>query len=224
MTRVAATLVLLACVVSPPAIGQPDTANEAVLLKARQALGEAKDLVADSVVTDMEMIDGDGKSMGTMHIEEKFSGWADGEPVRTIVANSNPENAPVARARFKVTVDNHPEKGLREGATFERINSVLYDGRPCGVFAMTGTSGKASFKSKIWIEEATGRPLKVVHDFDGIPMTKSMQQTIIYDMNKDGAWVPASAMVDATVGILFQKMRVISKYRFLNWIRRPALP
>lgn len=224
MTRMISTLVLLACTAFAPAIGHADAASERVLLKARQALGEAKNLVADTVVTDMEMIDGDGKSMGTMNIEEKISGWANGEPVRTIVANSNPENASVAKARFKVTVDNHPEQGLRDGTTFERIDSVLCDGKPCGVFAMTGTSGKASFKSTIWIDESTGRPLKVVHDIEGIPMTKSLQQTITYGISKDGDWVPASAVVDSTVGILFQKMRVISKYRFLSWVKRPALP
>lgn len=202
--------------------GNAQTPNERVLAKAKEALNETRNLVADTVNTDMEMIDGDGRRMGTMSIQEKISGWADGEPVRVIIANSNPEHSAVAKSRFKVVVDNHPEKGLKDGATLERIESAEYDGKACGIFMMTGATGKVSFKSKIWIEEATGLPLKIVHNFDGIPMTKAMEHTITYGRNKEGAWVPATAIVDATVGILFQKLRIISKYRFLTWVKRPS--
>lgn len=217
-------LAFLVCLSFAPTFGHAQTSDEHILAKAKEVLNETKNLVADTVETDMEMIDGDGKSMGTMKIQEKISGWADGEPVRTIIANSNPEHSAVAKSRFKVGVDNHPEKGLKDGTTLERIESTVYDGKQCGVFVVTGRTGKMSFKSKIWIEETKGLPLKVIHNFDGIPMTKTMEHTVTYGRSMDGGWVPVSAVVDSTVGTLFQKMRIVSKYRFLTWVKRPSHP
>lgn len=221
MKRAMNALIVLAYLSFAPTTGHAQASNDPVLAKAKEALNQARNLVADTVNTEMELIDGDGRSMGTMHIQEKISGWVQGEPVRTIIANSNPEHSAVARSRFKVVVDNHPEKGLRDGSMVQRIDSGVYDGKPCGIFLATGANGKVSFKSKIWIEEATGLPLKVVHVFDGIPMTKAMEHTITYGPSKEGAWVPVTAVVDATVGILFQKMRIISTYHFLTWVKRP---
>lgn len=224
MVRMLNAMILLGYLSLGSTVGQAQTSNDQVLTKAKEALTESRNLVADIVNTDMEMIDGDGKSMGTMRIQERISGWADGEPVRKIVANSNPEHGAVARTRFRVIVDNHPDKGLKDGSTLERIDSAVYDGRPCSIFMVTGANGKVSFKSKIWIDEATGLPLKVIHTFRGIPMTKDLEHTITYGRRKEGEWVPVNAVVDATVGMLFQNIRVISKYQFLTWVKRPLQP
>jgi hypothetical protein len=216
------TMAVLASLWFAQPIAHAQSANERTWAKAKEALLAAQNLVADTVNTDIEMFDGGGNSMGTMSIREKISGWADGEPVRAIIASSNPEHTAVAKSRFKAIVDNHPEKSLRDGATLERVESAVYEGKPCGLYLATGTNGKVSFRSKIWIEESTGLPLKVVHDFEGFPMTKAMEHSITYGRSKEGAWVPESAVVDATVSLLLQKVRIISKYRFLSWVKRPA--
>jgi hypothetical protein len=190
--------------------------------QARQALDAAKTLVADEVATEMEMLDGDGKSMGVMHIIERISDWKNAEPVRTIVRNDNPEYAAVARARFKISVPNHPEDALRDGAGPRRIGSELCDGKPCAVFRVDGSNGGKIFSSKVWIDEASGLPVRVVHDFSGMPMTASLRESIAFGRSRDGAWVPESTVVDATVHMVFQRLRVVSKYQFRTWIPRPA--
>ncbi|WP_141832280.1 hypothetical protein [Herbaspirillum sp. SJZ107] len=40
--------------------------------------------------------------------------------------------------------------------------------------------------------------------------------------SRDGAWLPESAVVDATVHMLFEELRVVSKYTFRSWVPRPA--
>lgn len=190
--------------------------------KARQALAASKTLVADEVGTDMEMMDGDGKSMGVMHIVEKISDWKDAEPVRTIVSNDNPQYAAVARTRFKIAVPDHPEEALRDGAGPRRIGSAPCDGNACAVFRVDSNSGERIVSSEVWIDKASGLPVRVVHDFAGMPMTTSLRESITFGRSSDGAWVPASTVVDATVQILFQRLRIVSKYTFRSWIPRPA--
>lgn len=190
--------------------------------RAQSALDASKALVADEVGTGMEMIDGEGKSLGTMNIVEKISEWKDGEPVRTIVSNDNPQYTDVARTRFKISVPNHPEEALRNGTGPQRIGTEIVDGKSCVVFRVDGNSGKKTFRSKIWVDEASGLPLKAVHDFSGIPMTKSLSESITFGRGRDGAWVPESLVVDATVHMLFQSLRVVSKYQFRTWVLRPA--
>lgn len=190
--------------------------------KARQALAASKTLVADEVGTDMEMMDGHGKSMGVMHIVEKISDWKDAEPVRTIVSNDNPQHAAVARTRFKIAVPDHPEEALRDGAGPRRIGSALCDDKPCAIFLVDGNSGAKIFSSEVWIDEASGLPVRVVHDFSGIPMTKSLRESITFGRSGNGAWLPQSTVVDVTVHMLFQELRIVSKYTFRSWIPRPA--
>lgn len=190
--------------------------------KARQALDASKTLVADEVGTEMEMIDGDGKSMGVMHIVERISDWKNAEPVRTIVSNDNPQYAAVARTRFKMAVPDHPEEALRDGDGPQRIGSELCDGKPCAIFRVDGKRGEKTFSSKVWIDEASGLPVRVLHDFAGMPMTTSLRASITFGGSRGGAWLPASAVVDATVHMLFQELRVVSKYTFRSWIPRPG--
>lgn len=170
----------------------------------------------------MEMIDGDGNSMGVMHIVEKISEWKDAEPVRTIVSNDHPQYAGVARARFRISVPDHPEAALRDGAGPRRIGTEQCGGRPCAVFRVDGNSGKATFSGKVWIDETSGLPLRVVHEFSGLPMTTALSESITFGRSPDGTWVPESVLVDATVHMLFQRLRVVSKYKFRSWIPRPA--
>lgn len=221
MSRLTSSLALLACLALAPILGSAQTAEERIYAKAKEALQASRNLVADTIITDMEMIDSGGKSMGTMSLQEKITGWAEGEPVRTIVANSNPEHSSVAKSRFKVIVDNHPEKGLKDGTTVERLEPETFDGSPCSVLMVKGTSGKVSFNAKVWIEKATGLPLKVVQNFVGVPMTKSIEHAVTFGRSQEGAWVPVRAVVDATVGVLIH-LRTVSKYHFTSWVKRPT--
>lgn len=191
--------------------------------RARFALDASKTMVADEVATQMEMIDGDGKSLGVMNIVERISGWKDSEPVRTIVSNDNPQYASVAGSRFRVSLPDHPENALRDGAGPQRIGSEIFQGKSCVVFRVDGNTRERTFSSKVWIDEASGLPLKVVHDFAGIPMTKSLSESIIFGRSREGAWVPEASIVDATVQMLFQRLRVISKYKAQSWASRPAV-
>lgn len=191
--------------------------------RARLALVASKTLVADEVGTEMEMIDGDGKSLGVMNITERISGWKESEPVRTIVSNDNPQYASVARTRFNISLPNRPEEALRDGGRPQRVGTERFDGKLCVIFRVEGNVKERSFSSKVWIDEASGLPLKAVHQFDGIPMTKSLSESIIFGRSRDGAWVPASTIVDATVHMVFQELRVINKYKFHSWVPRPPV-
>lgn len=220
MSRLTRSLALLACMSVAPTVGSAQTLEERIYAKAKEALQASRNLVAATVVTDMEMIDSSGQSMGTMSLQEKITGWAEGEPVRTIVANSNPQHSSVARSRFKVIVDNHPDKGLKDGTTVERLASEPFDGKRCSVLLVKGMTGKVSFEAKVWVEEATGLPLKVVQRFVGFPMIKSLEHAATYGRSEQGAWVPVRAVVDATVGVLIH-LRTVSKYQFTSWVERP---
>ncbi len=216
--RLGVLVTLLVVVLALPVIARADSFAEPLWVQARKALAGSRNLVADVVATDMEMFDGDGQSMGSMTIQEKISEWQNGEPVRKIFSNTNPEHASAAKARFKITVDNHPDQGLREAITLERAPS----GKVCAVFLFTGRKDKITYQGKIWMLESSGMPFRIVYDVDGLPMTKSMRQTITYEMDAQGRVLPVTTLVDTTVSMLFQKVRIVSKYRFHSWIARPG--
>lgn len=198
--------------------------SDPLWLQVGKVLAKSKNLVATNVTTDMEMMEGNGKSLGTLHLEEVVSQWKGGEPVRTITAISDAKHLNVAKSRFKVKVDDHPDQAIRAGSSVERLESAKLDGKPCAIFAVAGKTGKRGnidFKSKVWVEEASGLPLKIIHDFFGIPMVESMKHTIIFGKSTDGNWVPVEATVDGTGSLLFTKTRTISKYKFQKWEIRP---
>lgn len=191
--------------------------------RARALLEQSSNLVAGELTTDMEMIDGSGHSMGTMRIEEVTSGWKNGEPVRRIIANNNPQHADVAKSRFKVAIDSHPDLALREAQELTRLGQEVVDGKSCVVFQVSGKKNKLVYKSKVWIEEASALPIKAVHDFSGIPMMKSMSHSITFGRATTGQWLPAAAVVDATVSSFLGSMKIVSKYQFRAWAARPSI-
>lgn len=214
-----AILVLAFMTTVQAAAARDDTALWA---SARAAMQASKNLVADELATDMEMIDDSGQSMGKMHLVEKLTGWNRSEPVRTIVANDNKEYEHVANIRFKISVDNHPDQAVAVQSRVLSVESATLDERPCALFHLTGKHGPAKVSSLVWVEESSGRPLKVIHEFVGFPMTKSLTETIRFGPRQDGMWLPESVVVDSTVGILFQRLRIVSKYQFHSWLARPA--
>jgi len=197
-------------------------AQEQIWNHAKQALDRSKNLVADQVKTNMEMIDGDGISLGTMTILEKISGWEKDEPSRVVTFNSNPEHAEVIKIRFKIGVDNHPDQALFENSVIESSEFATLNGKECMLLVASGERRNRKFKSQVWIEKSSGRPLQVVHTFSGIPSVKAMTQTTTFGLNSEGYWVPVSSILDSTVSLLFKKMRIISKYQFDTWAPRPA--
>jgi hypothetical protein len=218
-----AATALLALLPVLAAGADPAPGNADLWQQAQDIVEKSRGLVADSVTTEMEMFDGDA-SMGTMRIEERISSWKDHEPVRVVYSNDHPEHEAVAKIRFKVMIDNHPEAALLpEHASTERTETASLNGKACTIFylsGMTGAKGDASFKSAVWVEDATGLPLKVFTEFHGLPSIKSMTREIQFG-EKDGQWLPASAIVDSTGSLLFKKVRFVAKYQFGNWVPRP---
>lgn len=196
-------------------------AQEQIWNRAKQLLDRSKPLVADQVKTNMEMIDNDGVSLGTMTIQEKISGWEKGEPSRIVTFNSNPEYAEIIKTRFKIGIDNHPDQGLIDNSRIESSESAVLNGKECILFVASGERRNYKFKSQVWIEKSSERPLKVIHTYSGISFVKAMTQTIMFGSNNDGNWVPVSSVLDSTVSLLFKKMRIITKYQFDTWISRP---
>lgn len=211
----------LFCILTLPSFSL--AAENAVLAQAREYVEAARGLVADVVVTDMEMIK-DQTSLGTMQLKERIVGWQDGTPLRSIFSNSNPEHEDVAKTRFKILIENNPEFSLRDGRVLNSFDAVL-DGKRCVVYEREQKqTGSVTVRSKIWVEVATGVPLKTVHDFVGIPMTKSLTHTITFTRPEGGKVLPLTLDVDATVSALFQSMRIVSKYRFVSWRKRASEP
>ncbi len=201
------------------------TKDEVLWSEITKVMEKSKGLVATAMSTDMEMFEGDGKSLGKLHLEEVVSGWKGGEPIRTITAISDAKHTDVAKSRFKVGVDDHPEQAIRAGTSVTRLENENLDGKPCIVFAVSGKTGKRgniNFSSKVWATEATNQPLKVVHQFHGIALIQSMTHTITFGKNQDGHWLPSEAVVDGIGSLLFTKIRTISKYTFQKWAVRPT--
>lgn len=215
--------VMLLCLSAAVPAVHAQTAEERLYAQARSVAAAAGQLVADSTASHLEMRDGGGASMGTVDLRETISAWSRGEPVRTVTAISHPEHASAAAAvaRFKLGLENHPDQAVRDARTVERGEPDVIAGTPCTVLVARGTAGKMRFESKLWIADASGLPLRVVTDYTGLPMTRSFTQTITFGRSQQAAWVPVSAVVEATVGMLVHG-RVIGAYQFNSWVPRPG--
>lgn len=220
MIRSLAILILLALQISSLGAKTLDP----LWVRAQAIAQSNKNFVASEVVTDIEVQNNEGKNLENIQKKDKFSEWKDGLPLRITSPLNETQGSTLANLKFPVNIADHPEQGLLDGDTIERLESVVYDGKACVVFSFSGKTGKAgklSYKAKAWIDTATGFPMKVNYFFDGNLMFKSMTYSILYGANEKNQWLPNYLVIDATISYLFDQIRFIGKQRLSQWISRP---
>lgn len=177
--------------------------------------------VAGEVVTDTEVLDSDNQSQEVTHKKLRLSGWKDGQPLWDVIWLTEAQKSGLANVKFPLNIAEHPDYALFNGEV-ERTEKITVDNRNCIIFLVKGKQKKLSFKAKVLVEEASGKPIKVDYDLDGIPMAKSMTYSVNFGIDEQGRWMPADATLNAKISVIFTKFNIISKQSFKQWTSRPA--
>lgn len=195
------------------------------LWQKAQALVQASgNRVASVISVHTEVFDGDGKNQDIVDKKTQLTGWKDGEPVRAVVSLTETQKGGLGDAKFDLGLANHPEKALTDIATAQRQEESILDGKPCVLFQVAGKKkNKIPFTGKIWIEKATGLPLRVDYVFDpsSIPMTKAMTYSIVYAQSGNGHWLPRTVAIDTLMSIMFMKIKMTIRQTLDSWVARP---
>jgi hypothetical protein len=195
-------------------------------LQAQAHIEGTKNLVASEVAAHTEIIDGDGKNQDTIDKKTRLTGWKDGEPVRSVVSLVETQKSALGDAQFDLGLANHPDKAMSGILTVQRQEETTLDSKSCVVFQVTGQmvkKKKIPFTGKVWIDKATGLPLRVDYTFDpsSIPMTKSMNQSVVYARTSEGSWLPKTVSIDALMSVMFMKIRMTIRQNLDVWVSRP---
>ncbi len=192
-------------------------------LQAQSQIQSTRNLVAVEVSIHTEVLDGDGKNQLTVDKKTRLTGWKDGEPLRSVVSLTESQKSALGNAPLDAGVSNHPDRGFADFLTVQRQEETVLDSKSCVLFQVTGKKKKISFTGKVWIEKATGLPLRVdcTYDPSSIPMTKAMSTSISYGRSGDGPWMPKVMILDSLMSVMFTKVRTTVRQDFDAWITRP---
>ena len=195
-------------------------------LKVKAQIEQTNNFVASEVSAHTEIIDGDGKNQDTIDKKTRLTGWKNGEPVRSVVSSVETHKSALGDAQFDQGLANHPEKVLAGILTVERQGETILDSTLCVVFKVTGQlvkKRKISFTGTIWVEKTTGLPLRIDYYYDPshIPMTKAMNESMIYASAGQGRWLPKTDSIDILMSIMFMKFKMTIKQSFDGWVLKP---
>lgn len=199
------------------AAGQPDP----LWLRAQEAVRAHRDLVASEVSAETSVTAEDGKNLDTIRKSTRLSGWRDNEPVRSTVSLVESQKSGLGELKFEWGVANHPEEALADGHSVVRSGAATLEGKPCVQFRVTGVKGKRPFTSTVWIEEASGLPLRADYALDGNATVKSMAYSVLFGRDEQARWLPLKLRLDASVSALFFKFRIQSAQQLSHWVKRP---
>jgi hypothetical protein len=190
-------------------------------LRAQETMRASRDLVAAEVGSQTIVTDEKGKSLDTITKTTKLSGWRDGEPVRGIVSKVEAQQTGLGEVKLESGVADHPEQALADGDSITRGGPAMLDGKACVLFHVKGMKGKRPFTSKVWIEEASGLPLRADYATEGLARGRSMSWSVLFGRVESAGWLPVTVKVDATMSALFYTFRVQSTQQLSNWVKRP---
>ncbi|MCU6432895.1 hypothetical protein LPB67_03760 [Undibacterium sp. Jales W-56] len=181
----------------------------------------AQTLIAGEVATNTEVFDKHNQSQEVTHKKVRLNGWKDGQAIWEVIWLTEAQKSGLANVKFPLNIAEHPDYALFNGEV-ERAEKIALDNRNCIVFLVKGKQKKLSFKAKVLIEEASGKPLKVDYDLEGIPMAKSMTYSINFAADEQGRWLPSDAIMNATISAIFTHFNIVSKQSFKQWTLRPV--
>jgi hypothetical protein len=196
--------------------------------KALAQVETTKSLVASEVQMQMEVTDSDGKVQDRVDKKSRLTGWKDGEPVRVQTSSEASKKSEANDSNFDLALANRPDQVLSGITSAQRqAAETTLDGRPSVIFQVIGEvlkkDKKLPFTGKVWVDKDTASVLKLDYVFDPsqVPMTKKMSQSIVFGAGKDGAWLPKTSVIDATISAVFVKANVAMRFAFESWVTRP---
>jgi hypothetical protein len=217
-------LLMLCCLPASPLHAQT---TDPLWQKALAHMDAIKSLVASQLQFRLEATDGDGKVQERVETTSQRSSWKAGEPVRVVSASSESKLNKGADSKADLSLANHPDEALKWIQTVQRKDEVMLGAQPSVVFEVVGEKLKADkklpFTGKVWLDKATGSVLKTDYSFDtaGIPMTKKMNQSVVFGANKDGLWLPKASTAEVLASAFFTQIKISMQYSFDSWVVRP---
>lgn len=218
MTKIRKGFALCLALAAPlAAAAEPDP----LWLRAQEAVRAHRDLVASEISVDTVVTDLDGKNLDTIKKSTRLSGWRGQEPVRSTVSLVESQKSGLGELKFPWGVADQPDDALAGGHSVVRSGPATLDGKPCVQFQVQGMKGKLPFKSTVWIEEASGLPVRADYAIEGIPMAKSVAYSILFGRDEQARWLPLQVKNDATVASMLFKFRIRSAQQLSKWVKRP---
>lgn len=213
------SLIALCLVLASPMsmAGQADP----LWLRAQEASRASRNFVASEVGSETVVTDEQGKNLDTIRKSTRLTGWRNKEPVRSTVSLVETQKSGLGGLKFEWGIADHPEEALADGDSVVRSGPAMLDGKTYVLFDVAGVKGKRPFTSKVWIDEATGLPVRADYAIEGVPIVKSMSYSVLFGRVENAGWLPVTVKFDAAVSAMFYKFRVQSAQQLSNWVRRP---
>ena len=191
--------------------------------KAQTVMQLNKALVAADIYS-VFVLDGDSERVDGKY-KTVISGWENGEPVRTLS-----EQTESSKKSFKLnksdmhiatSLANHPADFFQSANTVVRLEDKSLQGKLWAVMQISssGAKGGGPYRAMVWLDPATGNPLKADVILEKILMhgVKTAHFLLLFDSDKEGRVLPKEIWLDYEMVILFRKAKMSFKQTISAW-------
>lgn len=209
--------------------GSPSESEEALWNRAVESVYRSRDWAAGKVVARTEIADGDGELLEVTEDVLTLTGWDGDKPVRKKESQHRVIKKSFLSVRITIERDyeeDSPLVAFRAGrVTLTRSGEESLAARECIVFGfrMQGQGKEGGQSGSVWIDRATGMPLKeeTKPDKHSSGMS-SMSYVTWYQSLPEGVSVPRERVVQGSFSRFLFKRRITWKAEYSDWARKPG--